>query len=61
LGGERSKEKARLYLSIEPGKLKIVKAKNWVNATMNPNDMTQEFKLAKGCRFKPEGTWKRTD
>jgi hypothetical protein len=61
LGGERSKEKARLYMAIEPGKLKIVKAKNWISSEINPNGMCMEFKLAKGCKFKPEGIWKRTD
>lgn len=61
LGGERSKEKARLYMAIEPGKLKIVKAKNWISSEINPNGMSMEFKLAKGCKFKPEGSWKRVD
>jgi hypothetical protein len=62
LGGERSKEKARLYLAIEPGKLKIVKAKNWISSEINPNGMAMEFKLAKGCKFKPQWEkWKRTD
>jgi hypothetical protein len=59
LGGQRSLEKARLYMAMEPGKLKIVKAKNWVNAMVNPNNMMQEFRLAKGCYFKGEGTWKK--
>lgn len=51
LGGERSKEKARLYMALEPGKLKIVKAKNWADVTVNPNGMEIPFKLARGCNF----------
>jgi hypothetical protein len=61
LGGQRSLEKPRLYMAMEPGKLKIVKAKNWLNATMNPNGMCMEFKLAKGCYFKGTGTWRREE
>lgn len=61
LGGQRGLEKPRLYMAMEPGKLKIVKAKNWLNATMNPNGMCMEFKLAKGCYFKGTGTWRREE
>lgn len=61
LGGQRSLEKPRLYMAMEPGKLKIVKAKNWLNPTMNPNGMCMEFKLAKGCYFKGSGTWRREE
>ena len=61
LGGQRSLEKPRLYMAMEPGKLKIVKAKNWLNSTMNPNGMCMEFKLAKGCYFKGTGTWRREE
>lgn len=57
LGGERSKEKARLYLAIEPGKIKMVKVKNWANPEINPNGHQVYFKLAQGCRFKKEGDW----
>ena len=52
MGGMRSMEKARLYLAMEPGKLKIVKAKNWRNEEINPNNFTKEFKLVAGCHFK---------
>ncbi len=50
LGGARGLEKPRLYLAMEPGKLKIVKAKNWKTET-NPNNMEIEFKLVQGCKF----------
>lgn len=58
LGGQRSLEKARLYLSMSPGKIKIVKAKNWVNGAMNPNGLYKEFKLAKGMIFVEQSSWK---
>lgn len=61
LGGQRSLEKPRLYMAMEPGKLKIVKAKNWVNATMNPNGLCMEFRLAKGCYFRSSGPWRREE
>lgn len=59
LGGGRSLEKARLYLSMEPGKIKIVKAKNWTNSANNPNGLELTFKLIKGCHFAEEGRWKK--
>ncbi len=59
LGGERTKEKARLYLAMEFQKLKIVKAKNWANPRENPNGYEIDFILREGCRFSPQGFWKR--
>jgi len=53
LGGARGLEKPRLYLAMEPSKLKIVKAKNWKTET-NPNNMEIEFKLVQGCKFIPD-------
>jgi hypothetical protein len=58
LGGARSIEKARLYLSMVPGKIKIVKAKNWINSMINPNNMVKEYKLAKGIILKADSEWK---
>lgn len=57
LGGFRSLEKPRLYLAVSPGKIKIVKAKNW-KTDANPNGMEQEFKLAAGCKLFPMGGWR---
>jgi len=57
LGGSRSLEKARLYLSLAPGVLKIVKAKNWVSSLMNPNGLIKEFKLVKGIIIKESSPW----
>jgi hypothetical protein len=57
LGGMRSLEKARLYLAMESGRIKIVKAKNWRNDEINPNNLVRTWKLGGGCNFKPEGDW----
>ena len=50
LGGARGLEKPRLYLSIDNGRLKIVKAKNWAGVD-NPNGWTSYFKLVGGNKF----------
>lgn len=49
-GGEFSEERARLYLSMDAGKPKIIKAKNW-RTGVNPNVMLYTFKLIDGCKF----------
>ena len=49
-GAEFSEERARLYLSMDNGKLKIVKAKNW-KTEVNPNGIGYTFKLVDGCKF----------
>ncbi len=61
LGGARSIEKARLYLSMQPGLIKIVKAKNWVSGMINPNGMQKQYKLAKGMIFKETSNWEHTN
>lgn len=60
LGGFRSLEKPRLYLAMSPGRLKIVKAKNW-KTSENPNGKAIRFKVAQGCIFKPQGDWYRDE
>jgi hypothetical protein len=62
VGGARSIEKARLYLTIESdgiemNKIKIAKGKNWATHE-NPNCLELEFKLFKGCQFLEESGWK---
>ncbi|NIM96662.1 MAG: hypothetical protein GTO24_00845 [candidate division Zixibacteria bacterium] len=57
LGGMRGLEKPRLYLSMEPGKIRIIKAKNWVDFKRNPNGLELDFKLIKGCEFIAETDW----
>jgi len=50
-GAEFTLEKARLYLSMDAGKLRIIKAKNWKDKAINPNGQTFNYKLVNGCRF----------
>jgi hypothetical protein len=50
-GGDFTLEKPRLYMSMQPGEIKIVKGKNWANPHLNPNNMTWKFKLVQGCKF----------
>lgn len=59
LGGGRSIEKARLYLSMGHGKIQILKCKNWADTTFNPNRLELNFKLAKGCRFIETSEWRK--
>lgn len=56
LGGFRGLEKPRLYLAMSPGKLKIVKAKNW-KSSENPNGKQVTFKVVKGCNFILQKNW----
>lgn len=57
LGGARSLEKARLYLSMDNNKIKIEKGKNWTNPNINPNGLEAEYKLVKGCEFITTKPW----
>jgi hypothetical protein len=50
-GAEFSLEKPRLYLTMNPGELKIVKGKNWAQPGRNPNGMVFKFKLINGAEF----------
>lgn len=59
LGGERSIEKARLYLAMDSGKIKIVKGKNWAQEGCNPNGLERKFRLVQGCRFIPDTGWEK--
>jgi hypothetical protein len=54
-GGDFTLEKPRLYMSMQPGELKIIKGKNWANPQINPNNMTWKFKLVQGCKFIESG------
>lgn len=60
-GAEFSMEKARLYITLDSGTLKIIKAKNWKNHRVNPSGKIIDFKLFKGCEFQPEKKQKETD
>jgi len=61
LGGERTKDLARLYLSMSQNKLKISKAKNWRDPTINPNGLATQFKLRNGYKFYQVGQWQKED
>ena len=52
IGGARTLDKARLYMSIEPGILKIVKGKIWRQECVNPNGMSIWWTLGGGANFK---------
>jgi hypothetical protein len=60
LGGGRSLEKARLYLSMSPGRIKITKGKNWASE-QNPNGLVQGFKLVQGAHFIRLGEWHKEE
>lgn len=55
-GDTLSLEKARLYLSVNRGIMKIVSAKNWVTHE-NPNGKIMHFALVNGSKFIPQGEW----
>lgn len=61
LGGQRGLEKPRLYLSMSPGQIKIVKGKNWKHDQINPNGLMLNWKLVGGCNFVvgKDESWKR--
>ena len=61
-GGDFSKEKSRLYLSLDylpeqkVNRIKIVDAKAWRTET-NPRGMYRQYKLANGSKFFPTSNW----
>jgi len=62
-GGDFSKEKARLYLSLDylndqkVNRIKITDAKAW-RTDRNPRGMYRNYKLVKGSRFVPVTDWR---
>ena len=50
-------EKPRLYLSMDKGKLTIVKGKSWTNPKVDPNGLTIGFKITGGCQFEVTRDW----
>lgn len=62
-GGDFSKEKARLYLSLDylggekVNRIKITDAKAW-RTDRNPRGMYRDYKLVKGSHFIPVGYWR---
>ena len=56
IGGAKSVGKSRLYLSIDDGVIKIVKAKNR-RGKESPNGMTRTFAIYDGHEFSDVGLW----
>lgn len=56
-GGEITVEKPRLYLSMDRGKLKIVKAKIWRDHSRNPNGLVRQFSIINGWKFISKYDW----
>lgn len=51
-GGSGLLEKARIVLSLDPGKAKLTTAKNWAdNVTMSPRGLTWHFQLVGGINL----------
>lgn len=61
VGGITTLEKARLYLNIDSGRLKIEKGKNWTSELKNPNGLELHFKLIKGCKFLVVQDWEKKE
>jgi hypothetical protein len=63
IGGGFTQHKSRLYLSINPGTVKIVKAKNRrIEINENPNGLMRDWKLVQGWKFITTTDWyKPTD
>jgi len=59
LGGDRTKDLARLYLALSYQQMKIVKAKNWREPKFNPNRLTISYEIWQGCHFKNTTSWKK--
>ena len=60
LGGAGTIEKARLYLALESGNLKIVSAKNW-KGSENPKGKTLKYKIVSGCKLIQVDDWSNLD
>lgn len=60
-GGELTIEKPRLYLAMDRGRVKIVKAKIWRSRERNPNGLIRNFKLVNGWKFLPSDDWLTED
>jgi hypothetical protein len=50
-GGQKTLDKARLYITLDKNRMVIVKGKNRASSDMNPNGLARSFKLVSGCKF----------
>jgi len=58
-GQEFGLEKPKLYLSLDKGKLQIVKGKSWAKKNVDPNGLQVSFKIIDGCQFEACSSWDR--
>jgi len=62
-GGDFSKEKSRLYLSLDylhdkkVNQVKIVDAKAWRHGNINPRGLYRHYKLLNGAKYVPASDW----
>ncbi len=56
-GQEFSLEKPRLYLSMDKGKITIIKGKSWANRKVDPHNLSCRFKIIDGCKFTITEEW----
>ena len=56
-GDTFSMEKARLYLSLDHGRIKITDAKAWRDPAKNPRGLVRGIKIVQGSKIIPVGPW----
>jgi hypothetical protein len=56
-GLEFGLEKPKLYLSMDKGKIQIIKGKSWAKKNVDPNGLQAKFKVLNGCQLQPLGKW----
>ena len=59
LGGWRSAEVSRLYISLDRGRGKITDAKNFRQPDKNPNGWVRKFNILHGCQITTPGSWQK--
>lgn len=62
-GGQKTLDKARLYVTLDKNRMVIVKGKNRACPDVNPNGLSRSFQLLQGSNFlwdKWERAWWRT-
>lgn len=56
-GQEFSLEKPKLYISMDRGKMQIIKAKSWARKNVDPNELQITFRIIDGCQFLATSEW----
>ena len=57
VGGMKSAEKSRLYISMSEHRARFAKVKAWADPSDNPNGKVLEYKLRSGCHFSVTRDW----